>query len=99
MLRYALHDEQTTMAYRVYILECADGTLYVGVTNDMARRLRAHNVLKSGARYTKARRPVVVRYVKKCRTRSEALRLECALKKLTRAQKWELCKITDATAS
>ncbi|MDP3772251.1 MAG: GIY-YIG nuclease family protein [bacterium] len=79
------------MRYCVYILECADGTLYVGATNDLARRLHAHNSLKSGARYTRTRRPVVVRYAELCRTRRGAMRREYALKKLTRTQKWELC--------
>ncbi len=87
------------MGYCIYMLECADGTLYVGATNDLARRLHAHNSLKSGARYTRTRRPVVVRYAEPCRTRSRALQREHALKKLSRAQKWELCKTIGAVVT
>jgi len=50
------------MAYIAYILECADGTFYSGSTNDIEKRLHKHNHLKSGAHYTKIRRPVVLRY-------------------------------------
>lgn len=50
------------MSYVVYILECADGTLYTGSTDNIEKRLHAHNNLKSGAHYTKIRRPVVLRY-------------------------------------
>ena len=50
------------MNYFVYILECADKSLYVGCTNDLDRRLDQHNNLKSGAHYTKTRRPVVLIY-------------------------------------
>ena len=64
----------------VYLLKCADGTLYCGITNNLERRLRAHNS-GSGARYTAGRRPV--RLVAKGRqmSRSEALRLEIIVKK------------------
>jgi putative endonuclease len=75
------------MAYFVYILECADKTLYVGSTSDLAKRLLAHNHSKFGAHYTKIRRPVVMKYSEKLSNRSKALKREHALKKLTRAQK------------
>lgn len=74
----------------VYILECADTTLYTGITNDLSKRLAAHNGEKSGARYTKVRRPVVLTYSEACGTRSEALKREAAIKKYTRAQKLQL---------
>lgn len=74
----------------VYILECADTSLYIGCTNDIERRLKQHNESKSGARYTKARRPVVLRYTESFTTRGDALRRECELKKLTREEKLEL---------
>jgi putative endonuclease len=74
----------------VYILECADTSLYIGCTNDIERRLKQHNESKSGARYTKARRPVTLRYAESFATRGDALRRECELKKLTREEKLEL---------
>ena len=85
--RYNIH-----MPYTVYILQCRDKTLYTGSTNDLKKRLHAHNNLKSGARYTKARRPVALVYVETCKTRSKALKREAALKRLTRAEKLQLLK-------
>ena len=73
--------------YHAYILECADGTLYVGSTNDMARRLHAHNHLKSGAHYTKIRRPVSLVWSEAHRTLARAREREAALKRMTRAEK------------
>ena len=61
------------MEYVVYILRCADGTLYTGMTNDLPRRLCAHNS-GTGAKYTRARRPVLLFYQEPCGSRSEALR-------------------------
>ena len=78
------------MAYYVYILECADKTFYIGSTNDLEKRLRAHNTAKSGAHYTKIRRPVILKYSEKFETKSEALKREHALKQLTRAEKFAL---------
>ncbi len=78
------------MPYFVYILECADGTLYCGSTNDVDRRLRAHNGLKSGAKYTRARRPVVVRHTEQFKTAGAAKKREAAIKSLTRAEKQAL---------
>ncbi len=80
------------MSYFVYILECADKTIYIGSTNDLPRRLHAHNFGKNGARYTSGRRPVIVKYTEKKRTKGLALRREAQLKRLTRAQKLELIK-------
>jgi putative endonuclease len=75
------------MRYFVYILECADKTLYIGSTNNIDRRIYAHNNLKSGARYTKARRPVVLRYYKAFNSRGRALSQEAVMKQLTRKEK------------
>lgn len=75
------------MTFFVYILECADKTLYVGSTNDLEKRLHAHNNLKSGAHYTKIRRPVVLKYSKKYTTYSEVRKKEGELKRLSRAEK------------
>ncbi len=77
------------MSFFVYILECNDGTLYVGSTNDLDKRLHAHNHLKSGAHYTKIRRPVVLRYQESCTTYADVRRREGELKRLTRVQKME----------
>jgi len=79
--------------YHVYILTCADGTLYTGSTNDLVRRLREHNGAKSGARYTKMRRPVTLAYSESLSSYADARRREAALKRLTRAQKLSLCSL------
>lgn len=63
----------------VYILECADGTLYTGMTNHLVRRLAAHNAGK-GAKYTKTRRPVHLRYSEKLQNQSQALRREAEIR-------------------
>ena len=85
------------MGYWLYIVECADGSLYTGLATDVERRLAEHNggptgksgrALKSkGARYTSARRPVVLVYQAAFATRSEAAREEARVKRLTRSQK------------
>ena len=74
----------------VYILECADKTLYVGSTNNLQKRLHQHNNLKSGAHYTKIRRPVTLKYSEKFRNFSKARRREAELKKWTREKKMAL---------
>ena len=73
--------------YLVYILCCADGTLYTGITNDMEKRLNAHNGAGAGARYTSGRRPVTLSYREECKSKGEALAREAAIKKLSRAKK------------
>ncbi|MCX6757547.1 MAG: GIY-YIG nuclease family protein [Candidatus Nomurabacteria bacterium] len=73
--------------FYVYILECADKTLYVGSTNDLKKRLYQHNNLKSGAHYTKIRRPVVLKYSQKFRTYAKARAKEAEFKRLSRQEK------------
>jgi putative endonuclease len=73
----------------VYILRCADGTLYTGITNDAAGRLEAHNRGK-GAKYTAARRPVALVYAAPAAGRSEASRIEARIKTLSRQEKLAL---------
>ncbi len=68
------------------MLRCADGTLYTGYARDPVRRLRMHNAGR-GARYTAARRPVVLVYAEHCESRSAALKREYQLKRCTRAAK------------
>ncbi len=80
------------MSYLVYILQCADSTLYVGSTNDIERRLYQHNELKTGARYTKARRPVSLLYTEYCESRGQALRREYSIKQLSREEKLQLIR-------
>ncbi len=80
------------MKYFVYILRCNDGTLYIGSTNNLERRLYAHNNLKSGAKYTKGRRPVKLVYSEECVDYSEVRKREGELKRLIREEKEELIK-------
>lgn len=78
--------------YYLYILECADKTLYTGITTDLKRRTEEHNSTKRGARYTSARRPVRVVYTRKFKNRSNASREEARIKKLKKIEKEELIK-------
>ena len=70
----------------VYILECKDGTLYTGVSNDLERRVKQHN-LGLGARYTKMRLPVVLKWSKDIDDKSQAFKEEYRIKQLTRREK------------
>lgn len=72
--------------YYTYILECSDGTYYCGYTNNVAERVKTHNEGK-GAKYTKSRRPVKVIYYEEFKTKSEAMKREAEIKKMTRAMK------------
>jgi putative endonuclease len=74
-----------------YILECADGTLYCGWTNDLEKRLTAHNSGK-GAKYTKSRLPVKLVYYETFATSNEAMSREYSIKKMTRSEKIKLIK-------
>ncbi|EKE21695.1 MAG: excinuclease ABC subunit C protein [uncultured bacterium] len=78
--------------YYVYILKCADETLYTGITTDLKRRLVEHNSSKLGARYTKMRRPVFLMWFEKSKNKSTALIRESQVKKLSRIKKLELIK-------
>ena len=81
----------------VYILQCADGTLYTGWTTDLERRLRAHNS-GQGARYTRGRRPVSVAYHEEQPTRSAAQKREAAIRRLSRVDKLKLIGICSPCA-
>ena len=77
--------------WQVYLLQCADSSLYAGVTKDLARRIQQHNgQLAGGARYTRARRPVALVWSKACDSRSDAQQREQALRRLSREQKLAL---------
>ena len=78
------------MPYHVYILECADTTLYIGSTNDLEKRLHQHNTAKVGAKYTRARRPVKLMYSEEVGELGAARSREAELKRLTRAEKLNL---------
>ena len=72
-----------------YILRCADGSLYTGWTNNLEKRLRAHNG-GTGGKYTRARRPVKLVYAEQFDTRQEAMSREWHIKRLSRAEKLQL---------
>lgn len=72
-----------------YILRCCDGTLYSGWTNDLEKRLKAHNAGKGG-KYTRSRLPVELAYFEEFETKNEAMRREWEFKHLTREQKLQL---------
>ena len=73
----------------VYMLRCGDGSLYTGWTNDLARRLRAHQAGKGG-KYTRSRLPVALVWHEDCASREEAMSREWHLKRLTREEKLKL---------
>ena len=79
------------MRWVVYIVQCADQTLYTGCTNNIDKRIGQHNSGK-GAVYTKHRRPVVVMKIFEVQNRSEALKLEYKIKQLSRSDKWKLIR-------
>jgi putative endonuclease len=77
------------MSYYCYILLCSDGTLYCGYTNDLEKRVKTHNRGK-GAKYTRRRTPVKLVYSEEFKTKSEALKREHQIKKLSRKEKLAL---------
>lgn len=79
-----------TKQWVLYILECRDGTLYTGITDDLQRRLSVHGTAR-GAKYTRGRGPFLLRYTENCDDHSHALRRELQVKRLTRQEKLELC--------
>ncbi len=88
-----MKNEQT---WFVYVLRCADSTLYTGITTDTARRVQEHNAgAPLGARYTRSRRPVTLVYVESVSSRTLAAQRELAIKKLDRRRKLELCAVHD----
>ncbi len=79
--------------HSVYILTCADNTLYVGCTNNLEKRLLEHNNSKKGAHYTKIRRPVVLAYSENFKTLAGARRREAEIKRWPRERKLELVSL------
>jgi putative endonuclease len=80
------------VAWHVYILECADGTFYTGITNDLPRRIKEHNDSGLGAKYTRSRRPVALKYSSDHHDRPAALREEARIKGLSRQGKIDLMR-------
>lgn len=74
-----------------YLVECKDHTFYIGYTNNLEKRIKTHNAGK-GAKYTRGRTPVVLRYYEEYETKAEAMRREWELKRLTRTEKEKLIK-------
>ena len=74
------------MSWVVYILQCSDGSLYTGITNDLAARIEAHET-GQGAKYTRGRGPLILKYTEECEGRSDASKREMAIKKLSREEK------------
>lgn len=82
----------------VYIVECADGTFYTGYTTDVSRRVREHNA-GDGAKYTKPRLPVKLRYTEAFESRSAAMSREYEVKQLDRGEKEQLVATADLEQS
>jgi putative endonuclease len=81
------------MSWNCYLLRCADDTLYCGITNDLDKRLAAHNA-GEGAKYTRGRAPLRLVYQEACVDKSSALKREREIKSFTRAEKLLLCGVT-----
>lgn len=85
---------KTRPSWTVYIVRCADGSLYTGVSNDVTRRIEEHN--KHGAlaaRYTRSRRPVVLVYQETAASRSAACKREYRIKQMSRGDKQKLAAL------
>lgn len=74
----------------IYIVECPDKTLYTGITTHIDKRIKAHNSSNEGAKYTRGRRPVKVVYLSEIKNRSDSLKEEARIKKLSKKEKLKL---------
>lgn len=81
-----------TPSYVVYILECSDGSLYTGITNNLEKRLQMHTAGKA-SKFTRARLPIKLVYTEGEYSKGEALSREIAIKKLTKSQKLTLITV------
>ena len=86
------------MIWFVYVARCADGTLYCGIARDVAARIAEHDA-GLGAKYTRGRGPLTVVLVRRCRGKGRALRLEHAIKQLTRPHKEALLAMPNRLAA
>jgi len=82
------------MTWHVYIIRCKDSLLYTGITNNLKRRIQAHNS-GNGCRFTKYRTPVELLYNEECRNRPQALKREAQIKRLERPRKLALIKAAE----
>lgn len=82
-----------SQAWHVYMLLCADNSLYTGITTDPERRLREHNSGRAGAKYTRPRRPVEMVYLEPAASRADAARREYEIRQLTRSDKQVLIEL------
>jgi putative endonuclease len=89
---------QSSSFWFVYIAQCSDQSLYIGIARDVAARIAAHNEGK-GAKYTRGRRPIHELAKRRCVTQGDALRLELALKRLSRAEKLAVVSSRKALAA
>ena len=80
------------------MLRCADNTLYTGIALDVAQRLIEHNTSDKAAKYTRARRPLILVYHEECENKSVALKREIAIKKMKRSQKEELIHLREQSS-
>ena len=80
------------MPHTVYIVRCADKTLYTGCTNNLLKRLREHNSGQAGAKYTSSRRPVKLVYQQKLKSLAAGRTREAEIKRMTREEKTKLIK-------
>jgi putative endonuclease len=91
-----LKKRKTKPAWTVYILRCADGSLYTGITRDVVRRVEEHNSNRLlAARYTRSRRPVTLVYQERAATRSAACKREYRIKRMARGDKLRLVASKD----
>ena len=82
--------KQADISY-TYIVQCSDGTFYTGWTNDIEKRILAHNA-KKGAKYTRSRTPVKLVYIEEAGTKQQAMQREAQIKRLSRYEKEQLIK-------
>ena len=82
----------TTGRWYVYVARCSDGSFYTGITKDVTARIAVHDAGR-GARYTRGRGPLTLCAKKRCASKGEALRLELAVKRLSRNEKERLCSV------
>jgi putative endonuclease len=86
------------LLWTVYLARCADGSLYCGIARDVTARLRAHDA-GTGARYTRGRGPLELLVTRRCYDQGLALRIEHAVKRLTRSEKLELARVPSRLAA
>ena len=84
----------------IYILECEDGSLYCGITNNLEKRLKQHKgEIKGGAKYTRSHWPCKLVYEEKSASRSEALKRELSIKKMSKVEKQALINLVSENIS